>query len=287
MDGFLIINKEKGITSFGVCNKIKKITNTKHVGHTGTLDPNTTGVLVVSLGKACKTLELLKEHTKEYKTTILFGKTSDTLDICGNILESRPTNINIKDVLSAIDIVSKKQTQVPPMFSAIKKNGVKMYELARLGQTVELEERDVHINNYKILSDIYLIDGYQAIDVYLNTTKGFYVRSFVRDVADVLKTYALMYNLERISSGQFNIRESVSLNDARLDAHIISIEEVFKNLDKIEVNDFMAKLVLNGVVLDERQIKTDKEFLVYNNDKLIAIYKPYEEYKYKAVVILG
>ncbi len=287
MDGFLIINKDKGITSFGVCNRIKKLTNTKHVGHTGTLDPNTTGVLVVSLGKACKTLELLKEHTKEYKTTILFGKTSDTLDVCGNVIDFGPTNLNIKDVIDSISLVAKKDKQVPPMFSAIKKNGVKMYELARKGEVVELPERDVHINNYKILSDIYTLDGYQAIDVYLNTSKGFYVRSFVRDVADTLNTKALMYNLDRISSGQFNIKDSIKLDDDNIESKIISIEEVFKNLDKLEVNDFMAKLVLNGVVLDERQIKTDKEFLVYNNNRLIAIYKPYEEYKYKAVVILG
>ena len=141
MDGFLIINKNKGITSFGVCNKIKKVFNEKHVGHTGTLDPSTTGVLVVAIGKACKTLKLLEEHKKEYKTTILFGMSSDTFDMDGKILNDNKIIVDKEKVLEAIRIVSKYKEQIPPMFSAIKVNGKKMYELARKGESIELKPR--------------------------------------------------------------------------------------------------------------------------------------------------
>ncbi|MCR5706548.1 MAG: tRNA pseudouridine(55) synthase TruB [Acholeplasmatales bacterium] len=286
MDGFLIINKDKGITSFGVCNKIKRLTNTKHVGHTGTLDPNTTGVLVVTLGKACKTLPLLIEHTKEYRTTILFGKSSDTLDITGNIVEDKRVDINKEELLKAIDKVSSQKEQIPPMFSAIKVCGKKMYDLARKGERVELKPRDVRVNSYRIESDLYQIDGYYAIDIYLNTSKGFYVRSFARDLGQELGVPSLMYSLDRLSSGQFRIEDSVKLDDPNLEAHLISIEEVFKDLEKLELNDYFSHLAKNGVVLDSRQIKTDKPFLVYHKDSLIAIYAPVDLYKYKPVIIL-
>jgi len=286
MDGFLIINKDKGITSFGVCNKIKRLTNTKHVGHTGTLDPNTTGVLVVTLGKACKTLPLLIEHTKEYRTTILFGKSSDTLDITGNIVEDKRVDINKEELLKAIDKVSSQKEQIPPMFSAIKVDGKKMYDLARKGESIELKPRDVRVNSYRIESDLYQIDGYYAIDIYLNTSKGFYVRSFARDLGQELGVPSLMYSLDRLSSGQFRIEDSVKLDDPNIESHIISIEEVFKDLEKLELNDYFAHLAKNGVVLDSRQIKTDKPFLVYNKKSLIAIYAPVDLYKYKPVIIL-
>lgn len=286
MDGFLIINKDKGITSFGVCNKLKHLTNTKHVGHTGTLDPNTTGVLVVTLGQACKTLPLLIEHTKEYKTTILFGKRTDTLDICGKVIADSNKEISNEDIFKAIDDVSKYKKQVPPMFSAIKKDGVKMYDLARKGEEIALEARNVTVNSYKILSDVYEIEGYKAIDVYLNTSKGYYVRSFARDLGDLLGVPSLMYSLERLSSGQFRIENSVKLDNPDILNHLISIEDVFKDLPRLSVDDYTAHLAENGVVLDERQIKTEEAFLIYNKNKLIAIYKPVDKYKYKPVIIL-
>ena len=285
MDGFLIINKNKGITSFGVCNKIKKVFNEKHVGHTGTLDPSTTGVLVVAIGKACKTLKLLEEHKKEYKTTILFGMSSDTFDMDGKILSDNKIIVDKEKVLEAIRIVSKYKEQIPPMFSAIKVNGKKMYELARKGESIELKPRKCFVNSYRVLSDIYLIDGYMAIDIYLNVSKGFYVRSFIRDVGEILGVDTIMYNLERLSSGDFKIEDSVFLDDD-LEKNIISIETVFSNYEKLYVNDFVAHLVKNGVTLDERQIITTKPFLIYNNDNLLAIYEPVDKNKYKPVVIL-
>lgn len=282
MDGFLIINKPKGITSFGVCNKIKHLFNERHVGHTGTLDPDTTGVLVIGLGKACKLMSLLNEHDKEYQTTIMLGKSSDTLDISGNIIEDNVTNISDDDIKNALFELSKRESQIPPMYSAIKVNGKKMYELAREGKQVDLKPRDIKIYNYELI-DIKRIDGYQAIDIKLSVSKGFYVRSYARDLGEILNVPSLMFLLDRLSAGDYKKSDSIDLDDIK-EKDIISIENMF-DFKKIEVNDYMARLVKNGIYLDERQIITNECFKVYNNSKLIAIYEPFEG-KYRPLVIL-
>lgn len=286
MDGFLVINKEKGLTSFDVCAKIRKIFNTKSVGHTGTLDPNTTGVLVIAIGSATKLLKLLIEHTKEYNTTVLFGISTDTLDITGNVIEEN-NNINLtKDlIINKLDELKKETKQIPPMYSAIKVNGKKLYEYARKNIELELEARDITIYDLKSTSDLYKIDGRYAIDLYMKVSKGFYVRSLIRDLGIKLNVPATMYELDRISSGIFNKDMAVSLNNPDILDKVISIDEVFSDLEILHVNDYIKKLVYNGVVLDERQIKTNKPFRVYSNNKLIAIYEPFLEYKYKVVAM--
>ncbi len=284
MDGFIIINKGKGLTSYDVCHKLKRILETKHVGHTGTLDPDATGVLVVAFNRATKLMKLLEEHSKEYTTTVLFGKSSDTLDITGSIIDDIKCDINKSDLLKAIDIIKDYKDQVPPMYSAIKVNGQKMYDLARQNKTINLPPRPIEINRIDILSDIYDIDGYKAIDLHIDVSKGFYVRSFCRDLGAILGVPSLMYSLQRDRSGIFDIKDSCTLDDNVLE-HILTIEDVFSNLEILRVNDFEAKLCMNGVVFDERQIKTDKPFRIYHNDKLIAIYEPVDTYKYKPVVL--
>lgn len=284
MNGFLLINKEKGITSFGVCNKIKHIFNEPHVGHTGTLDPDTTGVLVIALGKACKLMPLLNEHDKSYKTTILFGKSTNTLDISGEVLKDIKCDISKEALNKALEELKNRTKQKPPMFSAIKKNGIKMYDLARKGIEVELEARDIKIYDYKA-SDIYDIDGYKAVDILLDVSKGFYVRSYARDLGEILGVPSLMYSLCRTSAGDFKIEKCVNLCDAT-DNSVLSIDDVFNDLEVLNVNDYIAHLAKNGVTLDERQIKTNKPFKVKHDNKLVAIYSPVSEYKYKPIVIL-
>jgi len=284
MDGFIIINKDKGLTSYDICHKLKRILGTKHVGHTGTLDPDATGVLVVAFNKATKLMKLLEEHSKEYTTTVLFGKSSDTLDITGKILEDVVCDINYNELIIAIDKIKSYTEQVPPMYSAIKVNGQKMYDLARQNKTVDLPPRPITINKIDILSDLYDINGYKAIDLHIDVSKGFYVRSFCRDLGMLLGVPSLMYSLQRDRSGVFDIKDSCKLDDDVVN-HILGIEDVFKDLEILNVNDFEAKLCLNGVVFDERQIKTDKPFRIYHNDKLIAIYEPVDTYKYKPVVL--
>ncbi|MGM9971995.1 MAG: tRNA pseudouridine(55) synthase TruB [Anaeroplasmataceae bacterium] len=285
MDGFIVINKEKGMTSHDVCNKIKKIFSTKHVGHTGTLDPNTTGVLVVAINKACKLMPLLLEHEKEYNTTVLFGKKSDTLDITGNILEDIKCEVITEAIDKAIEELKEAKTQIPPIYSSIKVNGKKLYEYARSNKEVKILPREINIYELKRTSDVYSKDGYNCVDLYMKVSKGFYVRSLCRDLGEKLNVPSLMLELDRASSGTFNKDISVKLDDPLITNKVLSIEDVFCNLESIKVNDYMAKLIYNGVVLDERQIKTDKPFKVYNNNKLIAIYEVYKTNCYKPVVI--
>ncbi len=286
MDGFLIINKDKNMTSHDVCSKVKRIFGTSKVGHTGTLDPNTTGVLVVAINRATKLMPLLLEHTKEYETTVLLGKSSDTYDITGKILldEKRP-NITNEMIDISLEKLKIQDKQIPPIYSSIKVNGKKLYEYARKNQEVKIEARDIKIYELKRTSDVYYIDGYAYVDLYMMTSKGFYVRSLCKDLGDMLNVPSLMYELNRISSGQFHLNNSVKLNDESILNKVISIEEVFSEAEKIYVNEYMKKLIMNGVVLDERQVKTDKNILVYSNNELIAVYEPVGENEYKPVVI--
>ncbi|MGL4949788.1 MAG: tRNA pseudouridine(55) synthase TruB [Anaeroplasmataceae bacterium] len=285
MDGFVIVNKEKGLTSHDVCFKLRKIFNTKKIGHTGTLDPNTTGVLVVAINKATKLIPILEEKTKEYDAVVLLGKTTDTLDITGKITSENKTIVDVSSIDLKLEMLKTIKKQVPPIYSAIKVDGKKLYEYARENKEVEIKERDVEIYELNRTSDIYDIDGYQAFNIYMKTSKGFYVRSLIRDLGILLDNDALMCDLNRISSGGFHISKSFKIDQLNNDS-IISILDIFSESPTLTVNDYLKKLVLNGVVLDERQIMTHKPFKVIHNDELIAIYAPYERYKYKPVLIM-
>lgn len=285
MDGFLIINKEKGYTSFDVCNKIKHKFNEKHVGHTGTLDPNACGVLVVSLGKACKTLNLINDKTKEYLCTIEFNRSYDTIDPTGKLTGESNKKLTIEEIKEKLEIVSKMTKQVPPAFSALKVNGKRSYDLARKGVEVVHEARDITIYNTEIRSDLKEENGLYYLDIYLRVSRGFYVRSFVKDLCDLLSVCGNMYNLTRLSSGFFDIANSKKIDEVKT-SDVIKIEDAFNYLDKLEVKDYLIKLIENGVTLDERQIETDKPFIVTNKGKNIAIYQPVMKNRYKRVVLL-
>ncbi len=287
MDGFLIIDKEKGYTSFDVCNKIRHMFDTKHVGHTGTLDPNATGVLVVALGKACKTLSLINEHDKEYICTIEFGKSYDTIDPTGKLISSSDKQITVDKINEKLVELKKIETQVPPIFSALKVNGKRLYQYAREGKDVEIKSREAHIYDCSICSSLIKKDETYFIDIKLKVSKGFYVRSFVRDLANMLSVDANMYDLRRTKSGDFSIDDSVLLKDVK-EANIIKIENVFSNLLKYEIKDYLYKMVLNGIRLDERQLKTHLPFIVTYKNENIAIYKPVNEkdYIYNLVLLL-
>lgn len=284
MNGFFLIDKPKGITSQGVVNKIKKQFNLKKCGHTGTLDPNTTGLLVVGCDEATKLIKLINEHDKKYITTVVFGYDSNTLDISGEIISNIDMQFSYDELCLAINKIKAIEEQIPPMVSAIKVNGRKLYEYERKGISLELIPRNVKIYELNLLSDLRLINGHLEIDIEIYCSKGFYVRSFARDLGKLLGGCAIMKELRRIESGDFKIDKAIPLEDvSSKDIH--SIEEIFADFDKIEVNDYIKKLVLNGIVLDERQIKTEKCFYVYNSGKLIAIYEVYDKFKYKPIVI--
>ncbi len=284
MNGFLIVNKPKGITSQGVVCQIKKKFNIKKCGHTGTLDPDATGVLVVAVGDATKMIRFLDEKYKQYETTIVFGYDSNTLDVYGNITNNIDMSFTLEELDDALASLKNMKYQIPPMVSAIKINGKKLYEYERENIKLDLNERPIEITEIKRLSNLRLVDNHLEVDIRITCSKGFYVRSFGRDLGLKLGGCAILKELNRISSGRFNINASTPLENID-ESNLIDILDVFNDFDRLEVNDYIAKLVSNGVMLDERQIITDKSFYVYNNNSLIAIYEPIGNNKYKPIII--
>jgi len=215
MDGFFLIDKEKGYTSFDVCNKLKHKFKLKKVGHNGTLDPNATGLMIVAVNKATKLLNNLNCNDKEYIATILFGKESNTLDPQGGILKDdkniKITENNIDNVLT---LLKNQEQQVPPMFSAIKVNGKKLCDLARKNITLDIPPRPIKIYNLKRISNIYYSsDNYPQVDILLTVSKGFYVRSLVRDMCNILKIPGLLQDLRRTKNGIYSINNAKKIND--------------------------------------------------------------------------
>lgn len=287
MDGFFNINKEKGYTSFDVCNKIKHQFKEKKVGHSGTLDPNATGVMQVAVGRATKLLPILEEHNKTYIATVRFGVLTDTLDPDGKVLNIKiPTNLELSLVKDKVEVLSKRTTQIPPIYSAIKVNGKKLYEYARNNIEVEIKERPCKIYHSSVISDLYEDDGYPTIKIELEVSKGFYVRSFVRDLAEELGTIAIMQDLVRTKTGVFDIKDSYLINEVSEDS-LIPVEALFSSSPIFFANDYLAKLIKNGVELDERQMTVNEPFRVYYKDKLIAIYAPNKNNKYSIIQYFG
>ena len=269
MHGVLIINKPKGYTSHDVVNVLRKKLNTKKVGHTGTLDPNATGVLPILIGTATKISKYLIEHEKTYIATIKLGKKTDTGDAEGKVIEE---NTNIKDISEEeLEKVLKsfigKQNQIPPMYSAIKVDGKKLYEYAREGIKVELKPREIEI------LDINLIEfNNNQIQFSVRCSKGTYIRTLCEDIAEKLGTIGYMKELQRTSVNQFNLEESISIDDLdniNVQEKIISIEEIFKDKPKIDLNNRKLELFLNGVQLTHEL--EEGLYRIYNNNNFIGL----------------
>lgn len=287
MDGFFNIYKEKGYTSFDVCNKIKHMFHEKKVGHTGTLDPNAVGVIQIAVGRATKLLPLLEDHTKVYEPTIHFGILTDTLDPDGKIIEEASVpSFLLSDVKAKLEILKGRTTQLPPIYSAIKVNGRKLYEYARENKDVEIKERPVKIYELDTVSDLYYEDGYLALKLHMKVSKGFYVRSLVRDLATLLNTIAIMSDLVRIETGDFKLKDAIRLSHLK-ESNLISVEDVFLKYPRFDAKDYLVPLIKNGIMLDERQMSCRSPFTVYHNNKLLAIYAPLDDNNYYRVQYFG
>ncbi len=261
MDGIIVINKEKEYTSHDVVAKLKKKLNISKVGHTGTLDPNATGVLPILIGKGTKFSKYLINHDKIYEVQLELGKKTDTADVEGKIIEEKKVDEKYikENLLQVLASFVGKQEQIPPMYSAIKKNGKKLYEYARAGEKVELEARKIEI--YKI--DLNKYDK-NIISFIVSCSKGTYIRSLCEDIAEKLNTVGYMKNLKRLQVGEFNIKDAVYIDDINLenvDEHLITLEELLKRTESISLNEKKLKLFLNGVQLT-----------CNNNDGLYKIY---------------
>lgn len=269
MDGVIIINKQKNFTSHDVVNVIRKKLNIKKVGHTGTLDPNATGVLPILVGKATKISKYLIEHDKTYIATIKLGEKTDTGDNEGQVIEEKlvPTDLKEEDINNVLQIFLGKQKQVPPMYSAIKINGKKLYEYAREGKEVKLEAREIEIYKIQLLEY-----KNSKIKFEVECSKGTYIRTLCEDIAKKLGTVGYMEELQRTKVNNFKIGDSVLLDDITLEnveENLIKIEEVFKEKDKIELDNKKLELFLNGVKLTYDLPKDI--YRIYNNKQFIGI----------------
>lgn len=268
MDGIIVINKEKEYTSHDVVAKLKKKLNISKVGHTGTIDPNATGVLPILIGKGTKFSKYLINHDKIYEVELELGKKTDTADIEGKVIEEK--NVDEKyikeNLLQVLESFVGKQEQIPPMYSAIKKNGKKLYEYARAGEKVEIEPRKIEI--YKI--DLNKYDK-NIISFVVSCSKGTYIRSLCEDIAEKLNTVGYMKNLKRLQVGEFNIKDAVYIDDIDLknvNEHLITLEEILKETPCINLGEKKLKLFLNGVQLTDNNI--DGLYKIYVANKFIG-----------------
>lgn len=266
MDGILVVDKPKGPTSRDVVNQVSKILGTKKVGHTGTLDPIATGVLVLTIGKGTKLTEMLQASTKEYIATAMFGIETDTLDTEGTIIKEEPVTITKEDVKRALKEMEGTYEQEVPIYSAIKVNGKKLYEHARKNEQVEeLPKRTVTIYETEFLS----FEENQAT-FRVVVSKGTYIRSFIRDLAKKLNTVAIMSDLRRTKQGTFPVEESHPLEEITKDTKLISLIDAV-SIPKQEATGEIFFKIKNGAVLEFTQ--RAPIVLWTNNGKALAIYE--------------
>lgn len=273
MNGILAIYKEKGYTSRDIVNILSRELGTKQIGHTGTLDPMATGVLVVCIGRGLKLVELLTNHDKEYIAKIKLGIETDTLDITGSIIKEEDISEYSREQVELVlkKFVGKIKQQVPK-YAAIKVNGKKLYEYARNNEEVELPIRDIEIYDLKLVSDIKDNEFY----IKCHVSKGTYIRSLVRDIGYELGTVATMMELERIKLGNFTLEDTYTIDDIRSNMYsMFNIEEVL-DLPKIVVDKELEKKIRNGCVLD-KFFDEDMAMIMNKNNELIAIYQRKED----------
>jgi len=268
MNGILNVFKPTGMTSFDVVRILRKISNVKKVGHAGTLDPEASGVLPVCIGKATKAIDYIMADFKIYEAELKLGVTTDTYDREGKIIKQSEVNCSNAEIKSVINSFVGEIKQVPPMYSALKVNGKKLYELARAGIEIEREPRSI------VIYDIDIIDiNSPYVKVRVKCSKGTYIRSLCYDIGEVLKCGGMMWNLQRTATGQFDIENAINvneLNEDNINKYIIPIERIFQNNTKITIEDRFVKFLLNGVVVKDKALmckfKDDNMYSIYNND---------------------
>ncbi len=286
-NGLLNIYKEPGFTSNDVVAKLRGILRQKKIGHTGTLDPDAVGVLVVCLGTGTKLVEMLTDHDKEYIAVCKLGVTTDTQDMSGAILETCDVNVTREQLHEAVRVFVGDYDQIPPMYSAIKQDGKKLYELAREGIEVERRPRKIHIDAITVLDDSHLEDEH-IFTMEVKCSKGTYIRTLCHDIGLRLGCGAAMQHLTRTRVGAFDLETAVTLSQVEnmrdndtLGDIIQSPEYIFRDLDKIHVKDSARVLLENGnsfrpdnIVNEDPEGVNDKEYAkeMFSDGNMVRVY---------------
>ena len=272
MNGIIVINKPKDYTSRDIVNIVSKKLNTKKVGHTGTLDPLATGILVLPIGRALKVSELLTSNTKEYIAEVILGYETDMLDITGTEIKRNIPNVTKEELLKVLKSYIGKYNQEVPLYSAVKVGGRKLYEYARSGTPVIPPSKEVEVYSLELISDLKHIKGAVEFTIRCEVSKGTYIRSLIRDIAYSLNTYGTMKNLIRTRQGIFTLKDAYTLKDIEENNYkLLSIKECLPNIKTTVIEEPLLTKVKNGMVLD-KFFKENMSLLLDKEGKEIAIY---------------
>lgn len=265
MTGFVFLDKDEGMTSFFAASRLRKVFATKKVGHTGTLDPMATGVLPVAVGGATRFIDFIPDSGKAYKARFILGKTTDTLDITGNVIQEKEVNAKREDIEKLIPSFTGEIFQVPPMYSALKKDGVRLYDLARQGIEVEREKRKITV--YSLFLTPY--ENGNEYEIEVSCSKGTYIRTLIDDIGQSLGCGAVMTNLRRTKANGVDIDECITLQKLRELSENGEVESCLHSVDRllpydiIKVTDNQANRFSNGGELDTVRLKITPEAGLY------------------------
>lgn len=273
MNGVLVINKLKDYTSRDIVNIVGKELGTTKVGHTGTLDPLATGVLVLPIGRALKISELLTAEKKEYIADVILGYETDTLDVTGTIINKNNPTVTVDKLKEVLGSFKGKSMQEVPMYSAVKVKGKKLYEYARNGIKVIPPSKEIEVYSIELLGDITKLNDTIEFTIKCEVSKGTYIRSLIRDIGYKLGTYGTMKELTRTKQGIFTINNSYTIEDIKEGNYkLLSIREALPNIKVTKVDDKLLKKIKNGMKVD-KFFGGDMSLIVDKNNKEIAIYK--------------
>ena len=295
MNGIINVYKEQGYTSHDVVAKLRGILHMKKIGHTGTLDPDAVGVLPVCIGRATKLCGMITDWGKAYEAVMLLGTRTDTQDVSGTVLEQKEVNVTEVQIMDTINSFVGEYDQIPPMYSALKHNGKKLYELARQGIEVERKARRINISSIHV-NELNLEDKVKTVTFTVECSKGTFIRTLCEDIGNKLGCGACMQSLKRTRLGLFGTDTSYTLSqlqeladNSKIEDVIIAVDNMFPDYPKVTVCEGFDKLLYNGNKLPEKaiigEIGDNKEVRLYNNSQeFIGIYK-YEKGEFIPVKI--
>lgn len=260
MDGFLLLDKEKGISSNQLVQKVKKSLSIKKVGHLGTLDPMATGLMILAINRATKFSSYFLESDKSYDASIQLGSSTDTDDAMGNIISSSDIIPNEKDINKSLASFIGQSTQTAPFFSALKHKGKPLYKYAREGEFISKPPREINIFSIENI-----ICEHNKCSFIVHCSKGTYIRSIARDLGDKLNSGGHLSALRRLSQGIFNIKNAMTIENIELNK-LITIEEAFSELSKIQLDSNQTKFFMNGAKIEEINLEDDT-YKIYDSSK--------------------